>query len=476
MSKRNGPATRFFQHSAVLTLCAVLAACSGGASNVMAPRAQVASVAPTATEHLMHSRAAVTSSLRSGISTSQSNGVVYLQSVSGGHTARIGLKTGWGGSIVEVSLDGVNFVNAYDDGREVQPAMYDGAAPYSNYACSPCTTNTWGWNPVLGGDKYGHGSPVMSQTVTSSSLYVKTQPVQWSPDYAGGGPSLAVPSDMYMEQTVSVVPGSPLAFKVHVKMTHFGTDTHYNTNQEFPAVYVNGAYGTLSYYAGNAPWTQAATTSLTTVPAGPGTGLLFSAENWASYTNSANTGLTVFVPAQYPLFMASAVPGTGAGSTGFVSNYMHPFAPMTFGPGAVVESDIYLIPGNATTARSTVYALHSSTVTPDVLPPMGNVDLPQNNATVSGSFQIAGWAFDNAGVAGVQVLVDGNVVAQPAPNSVSRPDVAAAYANVAPEYSGWGTSYDSTKLANGAHSIVVRLTDMNNNVALLAPRTITVSN
>jgi len=445
---------------AVFSLCLVLTACSGGTSSVPASPVAVASVKTTA---------------KSGVSTSQANGILYLQSVSGGHTARIGLRSGWGGSIVEVSLDGVNYVNAYDDGREVQPAMYDGAAPYSNYSCSPCTSNTWGWNPVLGGDKYGHGSPVLTSTLTTNSLYVKTQPVHWSPDYLGGGPSLAVPSDMYFEQTVSVVPGSPLAFKVHLKMTHFGTDTHYNTNQELPAVYVNSTYGKLSYYGGNAPWTQAALTALNPVPTA-GTALLPTTENWIAYTNTANAGLTVFVPSQYPLFMASTIAGTGSGSTGFASKYMHPFVPITFGPGAVIENDIYLIPGDAATARKTVYAVHSSAVTPDVLPPHGNLDLPQPNDVVSGVFQIAGWAFDNSAVANVQVLVDGALVSQATPNTASRPDVAAAYANMAPVYSGWNTTYDSTKLANGAHSIVVRLTDINNNVALLAPTSITVSN
>jgi len=36
--------------------------------------------------------------------------------------------THWGGSIVEVSVNGTNFVNADDTGQEVQPAFYDGNA------------------------------------------------------------------------------------------------------------------------------------------------------------------------------------------------------------------------------------------------------------------------------------------------------------------------------------------------------------
>ena len=35
------------------------------------------------------------------------------------------MQTAWGGSIVEVSLNGENFVNAHDAGREVQLAQFD---------------------------------------------------------------------------------------------------------------------------------------------------------------------------------------------------------------------------------------------------------------------------------------------------------------------------------------------------------------
>jgi len=130
--------------------------------------------------------APITLSVNLPAQTSQSGTVLYLQSYSSVHTARIGLETAWGGSIVEVSLDGTNFVNAHDTGREVQPALYDGAAQYDS--CAGCT-GVFGWDPVLGGDRYDHGSPVLTQQVTSDSLYVKAQPLQWYPDDKGGGPT-----------------------------------------------------------------------------------------------------------------------------------------------------------------------------------------------------------------------------------------------------------------------------------------------
>jgi hypothetical protein len=55
--------------------------------------------------------------------TFQSGSVLYLESSAGADVARVGMETAWGGSIVEVSLNGENFVNAHDAGREVQGAV-----------------------------------------------------------------------------------------------------------------------------------------------------------------------------------------------------------------------------------------------------------------------------------------------------------------------------------------------------------------
>jgi len=66
--------------------------------------------------------------------TFQSGSLLVLQNQTVSDTVRIGLETNWGGSIVEVSLNGTNYVNAHDTGREIQPAFYDGNAQYD--ACA----------------------------------------------------------------------------------------------------------------------------------------------------------------------------------------------------------------------------------------------------------------------------------------------------------------------------------------------------
>src|SRR5713101_3958366 len=186
------------------------------------------------------------------VRTFQSGSLLYIESGAGPDIALVGLETQWGGSIVEVSLNGTNVVNLHDTGREIQAAQFDGNAQYD--ACAGCT-GAFGWDPVQGGDKYNHGSPVLAQTVTNDALYVKAQGYQWNPDDKGGGSGQPVLGDTYVEASVSAVTSHAQTFRVHYKVTHFGADQHANSIQEFPAVYCNLEYGRFITYTGTAPWT-----------------------------------------------------------------------------------------------------------------------------------------------------------------------------------------------------------------------------
>ena len=399
--------------------------------------------------------------------TYQQGTVLYLESQANGHTARIGVDTAWGGAIVEASMDGTNFVNAYDTGREVQPALYDGAYRYPN------TCTGYGWDPVLAGDLYRHGSQVLARQIGSSSLYTKTIPLEWCPDYRGGGPGLSVPTDMVFEQTVSVAPGTATAFLVHYKLTHAGTDTHYNAGQEFPAVWVNSNYSSFTYYGGTSPWTNGAVTtaSAATNPSG------YAPEESAALVDANNEGLTVFVPGVYPLWAAQWPAQTGGGGpTGFEAFYMTPFTVFTILPSQVIEGDVYLIPGDAGKARATVYALHQSLTNSNIVTPLVSVDAPTANAAIAGSAApVEGWAFGKTAISAVRIFVDGSFKGS-ATLGDARPDVAAAYPNLAPVNCGWVYLLDTTNLSNGTHSIVVHVTDASNHEAVLAPVPVTVGN
>ena len=415
-------------------------------------------------DSLSHDAPAITLATTAAVQTFQSNGVLYLQSYSNGHTARIGLDTKWGGAIVEVSLDGTNFVNAHDTGREVQPALYDlngglGAE---------------GWDPVLGGDKYDHGTQIASQRRSGNSLYTEATPLYWNPDAFGGGSSAPVKSDMTFEQTATLAPGTALAFKVHLKLTHTATDYHYVTQQEFPAVYVNSAYTTLAYYGGNSPWTNDA---LTTTPISTNTASVYAPEQWAALVDANGQGLAVFVPGSYPSWTSIYFPQSGgSGALGDATAYMRSFTEFHVGPDAVIEGDIYLIPGDAASARAVIYSLHPSVPNANLAEPFGVMDVPASNAALSGTTSaVTGWAVGDNAIASVKVYVDGTIMGNAA-LGVARPDVAAAYPAIAPVNSGWQYSLDTTTMANGTHTVTVHFIDTANNEVLLPPVSVTVTN
>ncbi len=402
--------------------------------------------------------------------TSQQGSLLIVQNQTSTDTIRIGLETAWGGSIVEVSLNGTNFVNAHDTGREVQPAFYDGNAHYDS--CAGCT-GVFGWDPVLGGDKYDQGSPTLSQVLTSNSLYTKAQPLQWNPDDKGGGPGQAVAGDVIVEQTITPVSGRSRVFQGHYKVTHLGSDLHANAQQEFPAVYVNADYNRFVHYGGTAPWTNAAV-SVTTFPELPTfSPLFFAPEHWAAHVNAQNIGLTVYVPSQYP-YVGGFDHSGPAGPTGDGTNYFAPFVTLTIGPNFVFQGDFYLIAGDYVSARQLVYELHKSLSSADIFTPFGATDQPSAGSTVGGITTVSGWSFDDASVAKVEILVDG-VVDGTASYGSSRPDVAGTYPG-APVNIGFSYLLNTAKYGNGTHTLNVRATDSSGNVSVFPDVGVTVGN
>jgi len=404
------------------------------------------------------------------LNTYQSGSLLYLESHSGSDTARIGLETQWGGSIVEVSLNGTNYVNEHDTGREVQVAQYDGAAQYDN--CAGCS-GTFGWNPVQGGDEYDEGSPVLSQSLAPDSLYIKAQPYQWNPDDKGGGPGQPVLGDVYAESTVSAIPDHAFTFKVHLKITHFGTDQHANSIQEFPAVYTNLATDRFLSDSSTTPWTNAAAASYTMPQLPNFSPTLYAAEQWGAFVDSGDLGLTVFVPGMAPYIGGFAATGD-AGPTGFGTEYFAPRTFFSFGPNSILEGDIYLIVGDYKHARQVVYDLHNKLPAKDIFTPIGSVDVPTPNAQLSGSANVAGWAFDDTAVARVDVYVNG-VIAGTATYGGSRPDVGNDWPH-APSNIGYSFSLNTTAYPNGPHVISVRATDTTGNVAVFPDVPITIKN
>jgi len=396
------------------------------------------------------------------VRTYQGGSVLYLESGTSSDTARIGLETNWGGSIVEVSLNGTNFVNEHDTGREVQPSYRDGNNP--NY------------NPTLGGDVFDQGTPTISYAVAADSLLTTAQPLQWDPTSYGGGQGNPIPGDVLVEQTVSAVTSQPHTFKVHLKATHLGTDQHATTGQEFPAVYTNRDYNRFIYYGGSAPWSDAPTivTGLPILGQQP-FGAYYISEQWGALVDTRNTGLTVYVPSVDPYVTAFTSPDVGgSGPTDNSTNYFAPLGNLTIGPGFVFEGDFYIIAGDCTKARQIVYQLHQTLAIPDIFAPFENIDQPSAGSMLSSITPVSGWAFDDVNVAKVEILIDG-VAAGTADYGSPRPDVQAAYPS-SPVNVGFSYSLDTTRFTNGPHTLNVRATDTSGNVAMSVSDPVVFSN
>jgi hypothetical protein len=377
-------------------------------------------------------------------------------------TVTVGFNMPCGGTISAIHTASIpNVIDNFDcTGRQIQLSLYDGNAGYQ------CCFEPWGWNPVQGGDKHGHGSPVLSSVITSETAYIRTRPLEWSPEWRGGGVNTPVLSDMEFEQWVSFVPGLPNVVRVAYRMTHLGIDLHAQTSQEVPATYVTLGYDSFTRYAGPAPWTDDAVTQNVAPdlrdPAGerqPAT------EEWWSFVDDTQAGVTVYAPSQYRMV------SSGHSATNR-TNYATGFVPFSIGPNEVRNATNYLVVGPFAAARADIGELRKS-ASPDLLPPLGAIEFPAPGAMLSKNVKISGWAFDNEGVQSVEILVGHSVVVTAATLGQPRPDVASYYPG-APTNSGWNASVKSAILGPGTHTLSLRLTDIHGNVAETPGRTVTV--
>jgi hypothetical protein len=370
-----------------------------------------------------------------------------LQTQTATDTVRVGLLQAWGAAIVEVSLNGVDYVNNDDPGRQIQTSLWDANASYSP---------DWGYNPIESGDHFYQGSPVLASTLMPDSI-------QWAPENFGGGVGNPILGDAYIEKWISVVPGFNRVFKVHYKITHFGSDLHADAFQEAPVMYVNPNVPNFSYYGGGAPWTNG-TLSQHVMPFNC-CDMLATPENWGAYVDSTKTGIAVYTPQQFPNSK-----GFNAGST----LQFTPMCPYTWEPGSILEFDTFVLVGSVDEMRAAIYALHSQQTAPSTLPPMGGPDAPANGDTIGGNVIVDGWAWALPGMSTVQVFVDGNLVGT-ANYGITRPDIPVAFPG-APSDVGFQYSLDTTAFPNGSHSIVVKATDNNGHVATFATQQVTISN
>ena len=404
----------------------------------------------------------------SGVPRTYQNGnVLYLDT----GTARIGVNLSWGGSITHLEKGSASYVNRHDTGREVQLALWDGNLTYDS--CGGCTGN-FGWNPTQAGDTYNHTGSVLQASLENNTIYTKTEPLEWYPDNKGGGSGTPVPNtDVRMEQWITAVPGIPQAFKVHYKSTYTGTTIRGSACQEFPAVYVNGAYNKLVYYGGTSPWTGGALSNTTTLPSPEQGGFTkYASERWAALVDASGDGLSVYVPDSLPYISGFGHQASGTGPTDDQTYYFRFCTSHIHTPNTTHEGDAYLIVGNTTTARNIISQLRTSY--PTVFSATGRIESP-SGSQVSGTISITGWAIGSSAISTIKVFIDGvNVLSFPA-GTVATPEVQSAWPN-APLNSGFQGSLNTTTLTSGTHTMILQAVDAQGHSYPIGAKQINVSN
>ena len=210
---------------------------------------------------------------------------------------KVGIRMNWGGGItyLEDKQDGhtklKNLINEYDPGRMVQQS-YSSDPKTDEYTPGYYNDTLWCYNPVQGGDvKGGHGR-IIDVVVTDSSVYIKSQPCDWS-----AGVDLA---PAYMENTYTVY-----ADRVQVdnRFVDFSGWEHNVRSQELPAFYTISYLDTFSFYNGTKPWTGDTLSYRDDLEfwGGPDRDTFSlkesNTETWCAWTNpAADFGIGLFVP------------------------------------------------------------------------------------------------------------------------------------------------------------------------------------
>ena len=163
---------------------------------------------------------------------------------------KVGIRLLWGGGICYIS-DGrnpvsgmTNLVNQADTGRLIQQSYY-GTGPNGEYTPGNFNNSDWRYNPVQGGDKYQNHSRIIDIVAGKMSVYVKSQPQDWSLD------GQITPS--YMENTYTLYDDH---IRVDNRFVDFSGWEHPSVHQELPAFYTVSCLDRFTWYDGTEPWTN----------------------------------------------------------------------------------------------------------------------------------------------------------------------------------------------------------------------------
>ena len=271
---------------------------------------------------------------------------------------KLGIDLGWGGTVSYLEdktctiPDLTNLVNRHDTGRLIQQSFY-GVQENDEYKPGISFDSKWRYNPVQGGDQYNNPSRLIDVVITENSLYIKSQPQDWSLDNA------LTPS--YYENTYTL---DGDCVKVDNRFTDYSGWEHPFAGQELPAFYTVSYLDTFVWYNGENSWTGDTLSSKNDLPfwgdhAGECTFILRekNTETWCAWINGGDDyGLGVYVP-NIDQHKAGRYEFDGsksdmANSTGYVAP-INILKLVSFDP---IEYSYLLTAGNIATIRKTFTA------------------------------------------------------------------------------------------------------------------------
>lgn len=392
---------------------------------------------------------------------------------------RIGARLEWGGTVVFFGLASsasTNVIDANDNGRELQLAVYDptramqgcayNASCQSGGTACPSSIKYLGWNPVQGGDECGNGGKVLSYGQKGQALQLVVQPMQWNPDWdrsdcATSACGAGVPVKVTYTFELRFVTSHTVEVMSQVDSQE--TISHPVTVQEFPTLYVSHGNGgpdlPLLLDAGG-------TTIALNTKANDGfyMGNFTSPGPWVAFQDSTKTyGVGLAMDQGITSWQGWRGDGTSA-------PYFHNVrANISFGLGAgkTVRGISYLALGNFSTVKAELQGVLAKR------PPFGVLDLPAAGTVAyspGAAIGVSGWVLDTKKPSQVKVLVDGAQVTTLSVNQ-SRSDVCAVY----PAYDGCPTvgyagQVSTQGLSACPHLLQVTATDSDGNTTVLGER------
>ena len=270
---------------------------------------------------------------------------------------KLGVRLLWGGGInyiedVRTPVEGLtNLVNQADTGRLIQQSYY-GTIGNDEYTSGFFNNSPWVFNPVQGGDQYGNHSRIIDVVVTDFSVYIKSQPQDWSLD------GQITPT--YMENSYTLYSDY---IRTDNRFVDFSGWEHHYTDQELPAFYTVSYLDRFTWYDGFSGWTDdtlsyrddlqfwgdPAYSSDCIIPIRKS-----NTETWCSWTNSnVDYGIGLYVPnvdrwfAGKFSYNASKDPANGA------CNYVAPINVMKMVSYDAIEYSYLITTGSVNEIRNT---------------------------------------------------------------------------------------------------------------------------